>query len=268
VSVAVVGIAAGGLATYEYRKGQEIAALEAAAKEAAAKEAAAREEAARQAAAREAAVKEAAAQETAAREAVARASATEAATREAAARQAAAREAASRQAAARAASQARVASAAPPKNSVAFAEPLSEANAALKASGKTPGDQYLASTSPWAKTLAQQALDSGFLSRLPPNVSAVFGLARPPEGTDVRQLVSKGADEVRTFNVNVANHADIVIFNVNAQSRATKAYLITPDGQLRRAVAYQPGGQSRELSDADGKAGLAREKEFWSARAK
>jgi len=129
------------------------------------------------------------------------------------------------------------------------------------------GDLQAAST-PWAQTLTQQALDSGFLSRLPPNVSVVFGLAKPQEGTDVRQLLSKEGHQVRTFNVSVANHADVVIFNVNAQSGATVAYLITPEGQLRKAVAYQSGGQAKELSAADAKAGLAHEKKFWSARAK
>ena len=48
------------------------------------------------------------------------------------------------------------------------------------------GALQAASTTPWAHTLAQEALDSGFLSRLPPNVSVVFGLAKPQEGTDVR----------------------------------------------------------------------------------
>jgi len=125
-----------------------------------------------------------------------------------------------------------------------------------------------AASTPWVQTLSQQALDSGFLSRLPPNVSVVFGLAKAQEGTDVRQLLSKEGHQVRTFNVSVANHADVVIFNVNAQSGATVAYLLTPEGQLRRAVTYQPGAQAKDLSAADAKAGLAHEKKFWSARAK
>jgi hypothetical protein len=120
----------------------------------------------------------------------------------------------------------------------------------------------------WVQTLTHEALDSGFLSRLPPNVSVVFGLAKAQEGTDVRQLLSKEGHQVRTFNVSVANHADIVIFNVNAQSGATVAYLVGPDGQLRKAVAYQNGGQARDLSAADAKAGMAREKKYWSARAR
>jgi len=125
-----------------------------------------------------------------------------------------------------------------------------------------------ATPTPWVQTLTQQALDSGFLSRLPPNVSVAFGLAKPQEGTDVRQLLSKEGHQVRTFNVSVANHADVVIFNVNAQSGATVAYLVTPEGQLRKAVSYPTGGEARELSAADAKTGLAHEKKFWSARAK
>ena len=120
----------------------------------------------------------------------------------------------------------------------------------------------------WVQTLTQEALDSGFLSRLPPNVSVVFGLSKPQEGTDVRQLLAKEGHQVRTFNVSVANHADIVIFNVNAQSGTTVAYLVGPDGQLRKAVAYQTGGEAKDLSAADAKAGMAREKKYWSARAK
>jgi hypothetical protein len=126
----------------------------------------------------------------------------------------------------------------------------------------------LEAATPWVQTLTQEALDNGFLSRLPPNVSLVLGLAKPQEGTDVRQLVSKEGHKVRTFNVSVANHADVVLFNVNTQSAATIAYLITPEGQLRKAVSYQSGGQARELSQAEAKAGFSHEKQFWSARAR
>ncbi len=134
------------------------------------------------------------------------------------------------------------------------------AGAGLAATAKPSGQ--------WVQTLTQQALDSGFLSRLPPNVSVVFGLAKPQEGTDVRQLLAKEGHQVRTFNVTVANHADVVIFNVNAQSGATVAYLVAPDGQLRKAVTYQTGGELREVSAADAKAGMAREKKYWAGRAK
>jgi len=119
----------------------------------------------------------------------------------------------------------------------------------------------------WAQTLSQQALDSGFLSRLPPTVSVALGFPKGEEGTEVRQLLSKDGQKVRTFNVCTANHADIVIFDVNAHTGATVAYLLTADGQLRKAVSYQAGQEARGLAAADAKAGLSREQHFWSARA-
>jgi hypothetical protein len=126
----------------------------------------------------------------------------------------------------------------------------------------------LPAAAPWAETLTQQALNSGFLTRLPAPVSVAFGLAKAEEGTEVRQLLSKSGHRVRTFNVSVANHADVVVFNINAQTGATLAYLVTPDGRLRKAVSYQAGGAAEALAAADAQAGLAREGHFWSARAR
>jgi S1/P1 Nuclease len=120
----------------------------------------------------------------------------------------------------------------------------------------------------WAQTLISQALSSGFLGRLPPTVSVALGLAKADQGTEVRQLLRKSGHQVRTFNVSVANHGDVVIFNVNGRTGATVAYLLTPDGQLRKAAAYQAGGEAHELPAAEAKAGLAREVRFWSARAR
>jgi hypothetical protein len=121
---------------------------------------------------------------------------------------------------------------------------------------------------PWTQVLTQEALSSGFLTRLPPAVSVALGLAKAEEGTDVRQLISKAGHRVRTFNVCVANQADLVMFDVDAHSAATVAYLIGADAKLRKAVSYQAGGQAQELPVADARAGLAREVSFWSARAR
>jgi hypothetical protein len=129
------------------------------------------------------------------------------------------------------------------------------------------GGQLPAAT-PWTGTLTQQALSSGFLTRLPAPVSVAFGLAKAQEGTEVRQLLSKAGHSVRTFNVSVANHDDVVVFTVNAQTGATVAYLVTPGGRLRKAVSYQAGGTAEALAAADAQAGLAREARFWSARAR
>ena len=125
----------------------------------------------------------------------------------------------------------------------------------------------LGAAPPWTQTVSQQALDTGFLTRLPPPVSVAFGLSKPEEGTEVRQLISKDGHHIRTFNVSVANHADLVLYNVNAQTGATVAYLLAPDGKLRKAVSYQTGKDVQPVAAADAQAGLARERHFWSARA-
>jgi hypothetical protein len=121
---------------------------------------------------------------------------------------------------------------------------------------------------PWPQSLIPRALDSGFLTRLPPSVSVALALAKADQGTEVRQLLRKSGHQVRTFNVSVANHNDVVIFNVNGRTGATVAYLLGPDGQLRKAVSYQAGGQAHEIPAADARAGVAREARFWSALAR
>ena len=126
-----------------------------------------------------------------------------------------------------------------------------------------------ASSPPWAQTLAQQALDNGFLTRLPPSVSVALGLVKAQEGTDVRQILTKQGHQVRTFNVSVANHADLIVLQLNAQSGATVAYLLSPDGKLRKAVSYQPpGDDAKPLSTAEAEAGFKQQRQYWSARAK
>jgi hypothetical protein len=127
----------------------------------------------------------------------------------------------------------------------------------------------LAAAEPWVQTLSQQALSSGFLQKLPVAVSKTFGLAKPDEGSDVRQILTKDGHRIRTFNVSVANHNDLVIFNIDAKAGANLAYLVSADGSLRKAVAYQTGdSDTRELSGREARAGLAREEKFWAAKAK
>lgn len=127
---------------------------------------------------------------------------------------------------------------------------------------------YAHGAAPWTEALTRQALSSGFLTRLPADVSVALGLAKSKEGTEVRQLVSKSGRRVRTFNVSVARESDLVVFNVDAQSGNSLAYLVAPDGKLRKAVSRQAGGEPRDVDAAEARAGLAREAHFWAARAR
>jgi len=120
---------------------------------------------------------------------------------------------------------------------------------------------------PWTERLAQRALSSGFLTRLPPTVSVALGLVKGSEGTDVRQLIRKSGHQVHTFNVSVARHSDLVVFEVDARTGATVAYLVGADAQLRKAVSYQAGQEAVGMAEAEARAGLAREAQFWTGRA-
>ena len=120
---------------------------------------------------------------------------------------------------------------------------------------------------PWTAALTQQALTAGYQATLPPNVSMVLGLGTQGKSVAVRQLVTRAEQKVRTFNVSVAHHRDLVIFSVDEGTQATVAYLLAPGGRLRKAVSYQIGAQARELSASEARAGFAAEVRYWSARA-
>jgi hypothetical protein len=127
--------------------------------------------------------------------------------------------------------------------------------------GQTRGE------TPWTAVLTQQALAAGYPATLPPNLSMVLGLGTQGKSVQVRQLVTRAEQKVRTFNVSVAHHRDLVIFFVDEGTQATVAYLLGPGGRLRKAVSYQIGAQPRELSASEAHAGYVAEVRYWSGRA-
>ena len=120
---------------------------------------------------------------------------------------------------------------------------------------------------PWTEGLVSEALTRGFEATLPPHVSMVLGLAHEGEKVVVRQLVERTEKKVRTFNVSVAHHRDIVVFLVDESAQSASAYLISPGGKLRKAVTYQSGGEPRLLTRAEAHGDFLREVRYWSQRA-
>src|SRR5205814_1484049 len=100
----------------------------------------------------------------------------------------------------------------------------------------------------------QQALTAGYPATLPPNVSLVLGLAAGGKSVPVKQLVTRAEQKVRTFNVSVAHHRDMVIFSVDEGTRATVAYLLAPGGNLRRAArpSAPPAAEAPQRPPAEG----------------
>jgi hypothetical protein len=112
--------------------------------------------------------------------------------------------------------------------------------------------------------LIDTVLRNGPDIQLPAHLSVVLGVTHVEQTTAVKQAVVREGNTVRTFNVCAANHDDVVILTYNEQSRATKAYLVSAAGRLRKAVDYQAGEPAHERSLADARSDFAAEIKFWT----
>ena len=114
-------------------------------------------------------------------------------------------------------------------------------------------------------SLTQLALRSGSDGTLPPHLVEVLGMGTHVAGLPVRQLVIRAGQEVRVFNVSVANHADLVILRHDEAARTTAAYRLWAKGTLRRAVSYTDGSDSRAMPQTEAQSRFAGEIKYWSA---
>jgi hypothetical protein len=113
------------------------------------------------------------------------------------------------------------------------------------------------------KPLIDAVIRNGPDSQLPAHLSVMIGISQVEQTTAVKQAVARDGAMVRTFNVSVANHDDVVIILYNEQSREAKAYLSSPAGTLRKAVSYKADAPAtvRPLGAARGD--FAKEINFW-----
>ena len=113
------------------------------------------------------------------------------------------------------------------------------------------------------KPLIDAVIRNGPDSQLPAHLSAVMGLSQVEQTTAVKQAVARDGAMVRTFNVRVANHDDVVMILYNEQTREAKAYLTSPAGTLRKALLYKAESPAtvRALGTAGGD--FAKEIAFW-----
>ena len=114
-------------------------------------------------------------------------------------------------------------------------------------------------------SLTQLALRVGSDGTLPPHLVSVLGVGAHGAGLPVRQLVLREGQEVRVYNVSVANHSDLVILRHDEAAHTTAAYRFSPKGKLRMAVSYADGGDSREMPASEAQARFAGEINYWSA---
>jgi hypothetical protein len=111
--------------------------------------------------------------------------------------------------------------------------------------------------------LIDAVIRKGPASQLPAHLSVVLGVSGVEQPTAVKQAVMRDGTTVRTFNVSTANHSDVVMITYNEQSRSSKAYLLSPQGKLRKAVSFQAGAPASERSLAEASSDFSTEIKFW-----
>ena len=113
--------------------------------------------------------------------------------------------------------------------------------------------------------LIDTVIHKGPDSQLPAHLSVVLGVNRRLEkATAIKQAVMRDGALVRTFNVCTAKPDDVVLIAYNEQSHASKAYLVSPAGVLRKAVAFQAGAPVSERSLTEAASDFAIELKFWT----
>jgi hypothetical protein len=113
--------------------------------------------------------------------------------------------------------------------------------------------------------LVDVVIRQGPASQLPSHLSVVLGVSRVEQPTQVKQAVMRVGVTVRTLNVCTANRGDVVMITYNEQSRLSKAYLVSPEGKLRKAVSFQAGAPAIERSMEEAGGDFAAEIKFWMA---
>jgi hypothetical protein len=94
----------------------------------------------------------------------------------------------------------------------------------------------------------------------------LLGISTTETSTPVRQLGFKNGDAVKTFNVCTADHHNVVLMSVAANHHAA-AYLMSSDGELRKAFVYEVGGETRQLRLSAADRDFLEERKLWFERA-
>ncbi len=112
--------------------------------------------------------------------------------------------------------------------------------------------------------LIEATLREGPEAEFPPHLSAVLGLTGVEHRVAVKQAVIHDGHLVHVFDVSTTNHNNLVILTHDDQDQETKAYLISKDGQLRKAVAFHGSEAAHTRTVAEARDDFAAEIKFWS----
>ncbi len=104
----------------------------------------------------------------------------------------------------------------------------------------------------------------GAESFLPAHLSMVFGMTRIERAMPVKQAMMRDGSMVRTLNICKDKPEDVVFIAYDEESKSSKAYLLSPSGVLRKAVAFQAGAPATERALGDAAGDFASERKFWT----
>ena len=114
-------------------------------------------------------------------------------------------------------------------------------------------------------TLIDSTLKNGPDSRVPGHLSVVLGISPTEKPTPVKQAVNRKGVVVHTLNVCTGDHDRVVLLAYDEQRRITKAYLMSADGVLRKAVSYVAGAPAEVRSTDEARADFTAELNAWKS---
>ena len=114
-------------------------------------------------------------------------------------------------------------------------------------------------------TLIDSTLKNGPDSRVPSHLSVVLGISPTEKATPVKQAVNRTGGVVHTLNVCTGNHDRVVLLAYDEQRRATKAYLMSADGVLLKAVSYDAGAPAALRPADEARADFTAELNAWKS---
>jgi hypothetical protein len=97
-------------------------------------------------------------------------------------------------------------------------------------------------------------------------LAALPGVCASERTTPVWQRSRKSSDALRLFNVCQDNHDNVVLITTGLDNRSA-AYLMTAGGVLLKAIVYQAGGATHELSPTQASKAFMQQRDFWLQQA-
>ncbi|MBS0375058.1 MAG: hypothetical protein JSR73_10805 [Proteobacteria bacterium] len=116
----------------------------------------------------------------------------------------------------------------------------------------------------WIIALRDAALQRGADATLPPHLSVMLELTREEHAMPVRQWARREGSTVHTFNIIRASDGAPILVVTDERAKTTRAYSLTSEGELKRAVVYGAGRRTEVVPVARAREGFRAERDYWA----